>query len=416
MPMQTNAKVGQSLGFLDSASVKGSLPKELSASSVELVRQTAPVLVPRAEDIARAFYRRILESHLELFEFFNLSNQRSGRQQQAFAAGLVAFASTVDEPGMFRPAIDLIAAKHCGLAVQPHHYLTVHEVMMAAVEEVLGPAMTPAVGVGWSEAILFLAGMLIEQEEVLYNEAKARNGGWRGFRRFIVVRREDVARDVIRFTLKPADARGVYFDFSPGQFVSVKVDPDGDGLTAPRHYTVTSQPGMPFLQISVKRLPNGKVSNYLHDHCTDGQEVLLSPPFGTFTAKLTKGDFATAVLISAGIGVTPMLALLPELQQKVVLAAHVDRSEETFPCRETYFQCGTAVQVHYTSKDGRPEKDFAASLVGSVGPSHDWYICGPSPFMVTAMRSLTAAGVDATRIHFEVFGPQLCPAHDSDGV
>jgi|EP00927_Polykrikos_kofoidii_P071899 nitric oxide dioxygenase len=406
--------VGQSLGFLDAASVKSSLPKELSVSAADLVKQTAPLLVPRAEEIAHVFYRRIFEKHTELHEFFNFSNQHSGRQQRAFGSALVAFASTVEQPRLLSPVIDLIAAKHCALSIQPHHYLTVHEVIMASLEEALGPAMTPAVGVGWGEAILFLAGLLIKQEDQLYTEARARNGGWLGFRRFIVARREEVARDVVRFTLKPADARGVYFDFSPGQFVSVKVDPDGDGRTAPRHYTVTSQPGMPCLQICVKRVPKGKVSNYLLDRCSDGQELLLSPPFGTFTAKLTKGEYSTAVLVSAGIGVTPMLALLPELQEKVVLAAHVERSEDTFVERETYLGYGTAVQIHYTSKKGRPGRDFAASLVGSVGVSHDWYICGPSSFMVTAMRSLTEAGVDATRIHFEVFGPQLCPAQEGD--
>jgi nitric oxide dioxygenase len=293
---------------------------------------------------------------------------------------------------------------------------------MAAVEEVLGPAMTPAVGVGWSEAILFLSGMLIEREEALYNEAKARNGGWRGFRRFLVARREIVARDVVEFTFRPADARGVYFDFSPGQFVSVKVDPDGYGLTSPRHYTVTSSPGLPYLQICVKRIKNGKVSNFLIDKCTDGQEVFVSPPFGTFTSKLAErqgsGDNSSVALLSAGIGITPMLALLPELRNRVVIAAHVDRSEETFPHHKRFMQAGTQciteTKVHYTGTSGRLTKEFAASLVARAGPKHDWYICGPSSFMVGAMRSLTAAGVDATRIHFEVFGPQLCPAHDSD--
>jgi len=276
------------------------------------------------------------------------------------------------------------------------------------------------VGVGWSEAVLFLSGMLIEREEALYNEAKARNGGWRGFRRFLVARRQLVARDVIELTFKPADARGVYFDFSPGQFVSVKVDPDGDGLTAPRHYTVTSHPGMPYLQICVKRQNRGKVSNYLHDQCTEGQEVLLSPPFGTFTGRLAEGngDHSRVCLLSAGIGITPMLALLPELRNRVVLAAHVDRSEETFTCRDRFLRYSkeliTETKVHYTSISGRPGKDFAASLVGHMGRKHDWYICGPGPFMVSAMRSLTAAGVDAARIHFEVFGPQLCPAQETD--
>lgn len=412
LSVQSGLVVGtNSLPFLDHTSVTDHLPKELATSTVQLVQVTTPLLAARAEEIAKAFYRRILETHLELFEYFNTTNQWTGRQQQAFAAALAAFAANIATQSKFGPAVDLIAAKHCALQVQPHHYLTVHEVLMAAIAEVLGPSMTPEVTAAWSEAILLLAGVLIDREETLYRDAKSRSGGWRGFRKFAVTRRQKDTKDIITFTLKPVESMGVYFDFSPGQFVTVKVDPDGDGLTAPRHYTVTSPPGMPFLQISVKRIPGGKVSNYLHDNVKDGQTVLISPPFGAFIpVPAALGESHTSVLISAGIGITPILALQQALSKRVVLAVHVDKSEEAHPFRKRFADAGTRMEAHYTQKVGRPSKDMAGQLAEVVGLDHDWYICGPSGFMCDVIRSLTARGVDASRIHFEAFGPQLCPS------
>jgi nitric oxide dioxygenase len=391
--------------------VKDSLPKELSAEKLANVLRVAEVLAPRAEDVAKAFYRRILESHLELFEFFNTSNQRSGRQQQAFGAAIVALASNVSQLGKLGPAIDVIASKHCALQVQPHHYLTVHEVLVASTEEVLGPSLNEETVAAWSEAWLLFSRVLVEREEALYKEAKARNGGWRGFRKFLVARREKETKDVVVFTLKPVDAVGVYFEFTPGQYLSVKIDPDGDKLTAPRHYTIISPPGMPYLQIAVKKLPGGKVSTFLHDHATEGHVVLLSPPFGIFTpVPAALGERSTAVLLSAGIGITPMFAFAQALGSRVVLAAHVDKSEENHPFRSRFQESTTLVQFHYTTKSGRPPKDLAAKLSALVGTDHDWYICGPGAFMCDAMRTLAESGVDAARIHYEAFGPQLCPA------
>eukprot|EP00929_Paragymnodinium_shiwhaense_P041794 TRINITY_DN21704_c0_g1_i5.p1 TRINITY_DN21704_c0_g1~~TRINITY_DN21704_c0_g1_i5.p1 ORF type:complete len:444 (-),score=74.64 TRINITY_DN21704_c0_g1_i5:317-1648(-) len=411
-----------SLSMLDAASVKASLPKDLSPVAANTVRETAPLIATHGEEIARATFRRLLESHPELVEFFNLTHQESGRQQKAFAAAIGGFAASVDDLADFKSTLDLIAAKHCALVVKPHHYLFMHEVLMGAIGEVLGTKMTQSIGIGWSESILYLSGLLIDREEALYQEAKERNGGWRGFRKFLVKQRDQVADDVVLLTLRPADAHGVYFDFIPGQFVSVKVDPcGGNGFVAPRHYTVVSPPGMPYLQICVKRLPKGIVSNFLHDNANQGQALLLSPPFGTFTSRLalqnsyvnsmppTTPGSSGIVLLSAGIGVTPMLALMQDPYSKVVMASHVDKDEEAFPLRQQYVSNNCFCEVHFTRKAGRPPKDFAAQIAHRVGTQHDWYICGPASFMVDVMRSLVRVGVDSSKIHFEVFGPQLCP-------
>lgn len=407
-PIRPNPGVGTSLDLLDVDVLKERLPEELSAKSRSVIQETAPIIAGKADAIAKVFYRRLLEGHLELVEFFNATNQKTNKQPRALAAALIAFAADVGDMESLEPALEVMSVKHCAMNVLPHHYFLVHENLMVALEDVAGQSLTLETHAAWSEALLFLTRALIEKEEQLYRKARSRRGGWRGFREFVVVRKERETPDVATLTLRPLDAWDRSFDFSPGQFLTLKVDPHGDGLTAPRHYTVTSPPGMPYLQISVKKLKGGKVSTYLHDKVKEGANVLVSPPFGVFTAPLSESS--TVVLLSAGIGITPMLALFQELGPRVKMVAHVDKTEDMHPFRQRFAGSDCQVQVHYTRREGRPPRDLAAKLAKAVGTDHHWFICGPSSFMCDAMRSLVGAGVAADHIHHEAFAPQLCPA------
>lgn len=94
---------------------------------------------------------------------------------------------------------------------------------MESVAEVLGDAVTPEIGQGWSDAVNALAGILIDAEEGLYAEAEKRQGGWRGWREFSVVRRETnqgsggSSSPIAELTLQPTDGRTDPFEFTPGQ-------------------------------------------------------------------------------------------------------------------------------------------------------------------------------------------------------
>jgi nitric oxide dioxygenase len=167
----------------------------------------------------------------------------------------------------------------------------VHDYLMAAVGKVLGDAVTPDIAGAWSEAVLFLARVLIEAEEVVYKEAAERSGGWRGFQPFEIVAVEEIAAAVKRFTFAPAQSATVNdggFNFVPGQFISVRLKELCQGeLTAPRHYTITSAPGEQVLSCSVKKVETGVTSRYLHEQINVGDTVELSPPFGCFTSRRT---------------------------------------------------------------------------------------------------------------------------------
>jgi nitric oxide dioxygenase len=314
----------------------------------------------------------------------------------ALAHAVLAYAANIDNLGALTGAVKLIAHKHCALNVQSPHYAIVHKNLMASIGHVLGEAVTPEVGAGWSEAVLALAEILINTEEELYKMAEQRSGGWRGQKDFKVSYVKLVADGCKEVTFVPADGSSIPIDFTSGQFLTVHLKKEG---ATPRHYTVTSAPGKPYLQCCVKKLPGGFVSAGIHE-LRKGDLVGLSAPFGLFTL-----SEKPAVLISAGIGATPMKAFLESNVKKVRLAVHVDKSEATHPFRKAFVDSGVQTYFHYTSTKGRPTM---ADLVEQVKPhlaDCDIYTCGPTQFLSDVKAALTEAG--ASNVHVDVFGPTL---------
>lgn len=144
--------------------------------------------------------------------------------------------------------------KHCGLQVLPEHYTIVENNMMLSIAEILGDNVTEEIASGWQEALQFLSGILINNEESLYKHAASRSGGWMGWKQFIANKKE-IAKDTMLLTFHPCDNPSSPIDFTPGQFLTIRVD----GVEAPRHYTIVSPPGAQYLQCAVKNI-NGEMS------------------------------------------------------------------------------------------------------------------------------------------------------------
>jgi len=258
--------------------------------------------------------------------------------------------------------------------------------------------------------------VLIGREEELYQEAEERTGGWRGFKDFTVTAIVERAPNIKSFTFQDPEYTGP-FEFTPGQFLTLKVEPEGKDLTAPRHYTITSSPGEDVLQCTVKHLPDGKVSSYLHKQVSVGDTVQLAPPFGIFTPP---AHDTSVVLISAGIGVTPMLAFFRHFRSRVALVVHVDKCAESFAFRDEFENAGVPLKTYYTQgtdQAGRPDAVcIGASILREVGTAHDFYLSGPPQFMAELQAALVQNG--AERVHVEAFGPKLsvgCPMHSGAG-
>eukprot|EP00928_Gymnodinium_smaydae_P030692 TRINITY_DN22750_c0_g3_i1.p1 TRINITY_DN22750_c0_g3~~TRINITY_DN22750_c0_g3_i1.p1 ORF type:complete len:541 (-),score=117.14 TRINITY_DN22750_c0_g3_i1:100-1683(-) len=241
------------------------------------------------------------------------------------------------------------------------------------------------------------------------DEAGAERGPlWSGLRDFVVVRRRREAQDIITLVVEPAARTDEVFRFLPGQSLGVCL-PGHEAML--RSYTLTSRTGERFLEISVKRLGGGWLSPRLHDEVAEGARLRLEAPKGIFTPELL-GPRARSggkvAMLSAGVGITPMIALAEALgASRVLLAAHVDRTESSHAFRQRFKEAGVPVRTHYTSALGRPPRDFAGRLAAELGGDSDWFVCGPASFMSDAVESLEEAGVPPEQIHIESFGRSL---------
>jgi len=366
-----------------------------------IVKATAPAVAPKAREIVDDFYPRMFKNNPETKALFNPANMHADPplQRLALANAVVAYASNVDQLDKLTDAVEVITNKHCGLGVMPDHYSIVHKNLMEAIAHVLGDVVTPEIGTAWSDAVLALAKVFTEAETHLYAKAAARRGGWKGVKDFKVFKIRHATADCAEFTFKPIDGNGP-IDFTPGQFLTVHLFKEG---ATPRHYTITNAPGKDFLQCCTKKTPGGFVSDFLHS-LKEGDVVGLAPPFGVFTMK-----DGPAVLISAGIGATPMKCFNECFPGQVKLILHVDKNEEAHPFKEEMLASNARTHFVYTEKSGRPvAKKLVENIIKPYLTECNFYLCGPGPFLEEWKIALEEAG--AKSVNLDIFGPVLAGA------
>ncbi|MES2674518.1 MAG: NO-inducible flavohemoprotein [Pseudomonadota bacterium] len=394
----------------------------LSTRTIELVKSTIPLLESAGVAITEHFYQRLFRFHPELKNIFNMSNQQSGRQQFALFNAIAAYAKNIENPAVLQAAIERIAHKHTSLFVQPEHYDIVGHHLLETLQELAPDAFTPEIKAAWAEAYALLASVFIQREKDLYDTAEKSQGGWRGARRFVVIKKIKESDLVKSFILAPVDG-GTLINYEPGQYLSIRVKPEAAEYIEVRQYSLSNKFDGSHYRISVKREPvplPGVVSNYLHDHVNEGDEVEVFPPAGDF---FLKSISAENVLISAGVGLTPMVSMLETIldgknDKKVpvyFLHACETQSQHSFVNRIDYLSREYPQLKVFTWYNNENEQTNNSQFHGLMDlkavakdlplPSGDFYLCGPTGFMKFIKDQLLDLGVASERIHYEVFGP-----------
>ncbi|MGW5777774.1 globin domain-containing protein [Streptomyces sp. NPDC003863] len=388
----------------------------LSEQAVPVVRATLPAVGGALDEITERFYGRLFAAHPELLrDLFNRGNQANGEQRKALAGSIAAFAVALLENPDSRPdaMLSRIAHKHASLGVTSEQYKIVHEHLFAAIVEVLGDAVTPEVAQAWDEVYWLMANALIAVEARLYQEAGVAEGQvWRTME--IAERREETA-DTASFVLRPTDGTPTA-PFRPGQYVSVRVALP-DGARQIRQYSLSAAPGHPQWRITVKRVdgdPAGEVSSWLHAHAGAGDTVEVSVPFGDLV--LPEGD-SPLLLASAGIGSTPMLAMLDHLvatgSKRPVVVVHADRSPASHAHADELRRLvdalpqGTLHLWYEEPGESGARPGLADVTLIDLPAGTTAYLCGPLPFLRSVRGDLLGRGTAAADIHYEVFGPDL---------
>ncbi|RZL82349.1 MAG: hemin transporter [Rhodococcus sp. (in: high G+C Gram-positive bacteria)] len=385
----------------------------LSPTSTDVIRATLPVVGAAISDITTLFYRKMFDAHPELErDLFNRGNQKQGEQQKALAGAIAAFAALQLEPDQARVDLILsrIANKHASLGIEPAQYAIVHTHLFAAIVEVLGDAVTPEVAAAWDEVYWLMAETLISMEAGLYASAGVAAGDvWRDVR---VRERRHESADTVSFVFTSVDGSPLP-TFAPGQYLSVAVRLP-DGARQIRQYSLSSAPSSGDWRISVKR--SGEVSNFLYHNVFEEDIVSVSTPFGDL---VLQDDDAPLLLVSAGIGCTPMIGMLSHLadteDSRRISVLHADRSASSHAHRaeltELVERLPFAVMHRWYEDLGarRPEDSLREGRADlgevTIAPGTRAYLCGPLPFMLGMREALLAKDVPAENIHYEVFGP-----------
>jgi ferredoxin-NADP reductase/MOSC domain-containing protein YiiM/ferredoxin len=266
----------------------------------------------------------------------------------------------------------------------------------------------PALSEGWKGSF---------RELLAKGEDGAPAPAWAGFRplRVVEIRRESTS--VASFRLVPVDEDLPMPTASPGQYLTLRLRPDPDSPPLVRSYSLSDLPDERGYRISVKR--EGAGSRFLHEHVKVGDVIDVAAPRGSFVLRAGTGP---VVLISAGVGATPVLAMLHALVRDASprpiwwLHGARDREEHAFAA-EVDALLGRLPGSHRLVAYSRPATeapDTGQDVVGrldlamleQVGAPKDadYYLCGPDGFMRAMSAALTARGVAPEHVATETFG------------
>jgi ferredoxin-NADP reductase/MOSC domain-containing protein YiiM len=286
-------------------------------------------------------------------------------------------------------------------------------------QELLRALRIPALSPGWQAS--FQA--LLEEEPGSGNAGLAATSpppAWPGFRQLTVTAVTRETESVISIRLE--DPKGAPLPAArPGQWLTLRVEPDNQQGSVLRNYSLSGPPDAGYYRITVKREHDGAASGYLHTRLAVGDQLGIAAPRGTFILDRTH---APALLISAGIGATPVLAMLQALaaehSDREIWWLHGARNQAEHPfAAEAQALLASLPNMRrhvYYSRPGPDDlkgQDFdsagrlTASVLAELEPPLDAqaYLCGPAPFMDEISAGLAAMGIDASRIHTEPFGP-----------
>jgi ferredoxin-NADP reductase/MOSC domain-containing protein YiiM len=250
---------------------------------------------------------------------------------------------------------------------------------------------------------------------------------WKGFRslRVRAVERESV--DVLSFVLESEDGSPLPASL-PGQFLVFKIAPDKDAPPILRSYSMSGPQSAGTYRVSVKRA-DGTGSRYFHNHIHAGNFLEVSAPRGSFT--LVAGD-GPVVLLSAGIGATPVLAMLHSLAMDSAssrrqiwwlygarngaehpFAAEARQLLDALPQSHSFIAYSQPQDSDQLGNDydARGRLDLFSLQKLNLPKDADFYLCGPTAFLDELTAGLQSWGVPYSQIHSEIFGagPSITP-------
>lgn len=400
----------------------------LTYKEAQLVKSTIPFLREHGETVSDIVYTNLMKRHPELNNTLNVIHLKDGRLARALTVVILRFASNINNVYELIPKLERICNKHCTLGIQPEHYELLGDLIIETFQDLMGPALTPDTKAAWIKAYRVLSHMLIGREKIIYKDFA--RYGWSTWRKFRVDRKVCEADDLYSFYLVPVDGLRLP-KFFPGQYISVRMFVPEIGYHQTRQYSMSDSPRSgDYYRVTVKRAKGsscfhdpGMVSNIMIDRLKTGEEIECSHPSGDFFLDTTVPSSVPVVLISAGGGVGPLVAILNAITEEQptrhVSWIHGCRDDVPFNTRLTVLKrrCPNLQTCIFKTVIDRADAEGITydhnsrvnlhkanpALLHTSNGSAEYYICGPEDFMKTMMQQLIDMGVDNKRIRTELF-------------
>jgi ferredoxin-NADP reductase len=268
--------------------------------------------------------------------------------------------------------------------------------------------------------------LVIRTARIRSQAAEAEKASWNGWRKFAVARKIAECEDVYSFELRPHDGKAIP-GFKPGQYLTFGLDLPGRDKQVVRCYSLSDAPQRrDCYRVTIKRdakpgHPPGVASSHFCDGVNEGDILNVKAPAGHFALEAEKES--PVVLIGAGVGITPVLAMAKAVaaagSQRETWFFFVCRNRSDFMLKSDVEALSKVVnlKVHICysrpgegdvqGRDYQHEGRLTPELIKSLLPSanYDFYLCGNGAFMADMFSGLIAWGVPEAKIHFEAFGP-----------
>ncbi|MEH2249618.1 2Fe-2S iron-sulfur cluster-binding protein [Nostoc sp.] len=252
---------------------------------------------------------------------------------------------------------------------------------------------------------------------------------WKSWRNFVVVCKVRESKEITSFYLEPED-KGQINNFQPGQFLPIKIDIPGQDKPVIRTYSLSDYPeSCKYYRLSIKRelapreldVMPGIASNFMHDCIQEGSVISVKPPNGKFVLDVQKS--IPAVLISNGVGITPMISMAKACthlnSNRLIWFIHGARDGKSHVFRDEVmeiFQQNPNLNVHFRYSRPTPEDTGKYHSIGYVdtalikelfGQEAEYFLCGSLPFIQSIRDGLKESGVPDSRVFFESFAKPM---------
>jgi nitric oxide dioxygenase len=372
----------------------------------KLLQSTVSTARENSKQITDKFYSTLFKEHPEFKNFFNQTNQKTGKQPAALAETIFHFIEHLDNLDVMKPQMSRLSNKHRAVTVKPEHYPIVGKYLLPAIKENLGNKNTPEVSAAYDALYALMTSIFIKQEKELY--AKLGNDEHdKGFVPFKVTKKEQIASGpTYAFTLERADG-GKLWNTVTGQYITIQIE--RDGILHNGHYIPTEPFNGKNYSVACKQGLDTDQNTIISDECIRNREVgstvLVSAPSGSFGLS---NDAKNHLFISGGIGIASFVAMIEELNQQ-----GKSSSVSLIQCVRTPGHAAFGDKLRNMLPKGQyvmltQEEPISKShLEGKVKPDTHIYVSGSEKFLAMAEKALAGFNHPSSQVHYKSIEPTL---------